>query len=327
MPVIKYDASDVEAGGGGVQADPGLYRGKVVQVTERKKKADGTAVSDLEVVVDVGAEFARLWTYIPLKADAPNKWKLREFTDALGLPPKGGIDPKKEVGKAVNVKVVADTDLNGDYRGKIKNLYLPVDAANLVVAGEASSNGTVAAAEGDYEPWTEEELKGASDEDITATLDELNLTDVAQSGRGWKPKAIAAILEAQEAEPEADPETEPEAVADGALPEGYEDIDDWTADDLKEELAKLELTVPGRFSADKAKAAILEQVGGGDGDAEPEAEDTYDNEDEWPDVDLQAEIDERNEQGADIKVPGRKSRQKMIDALRADNALAAKEPF
>src|SRR5215203_755904 len=103
-----------------------MYRGKINSGAERKKKQDGTPCHDLEVTIDVGEGFANLWSYIPLKADAPNKWKLREFTDALGLPPKGGIDPSKIKGKSVNVKLVADTDKDGDYRAKIKNIFFPV---------------------------------------------------------------------------------------------------------------------------------------------------------------------------------------------------------
>jgi hypothetical protein len=90
MAVIKYDVSGVEAGGGGEQPQPGLYKGKIVSVTPRKKKSNGDPTNDLEVVVDVGKEYSRLWTYIQLDNPA-SAWKLREFTDALGLPDKGGL--------------------------------------------------------------------------------------------------------------------------------------------------------------------------------------------------------------------------------------------
>ena len=141
MAAIKYDVSDVEAGGGGEQPQPALYKGKIVSVKHREKNARGEACNDLEVVVDVGEEFARLWTYIQLDNPA-TRWKLREFTDAMGLSPKGTIDPTKLKGKAVTVKVAADTDLDGNYRGKIKNLFLPGSAPGEGDRGNGAGGST-----------------------------------------------------------------------------------------------------------------------------------------------------------------------------------------
>src|SRR4051812_47552498 len=131
MAAIKYDVSDVESGGGGEEPQPATYPGHIVSMTHRKERNDKTKISDLEVVCDIGQKYVRLWTYVKLPDDpAWNKeshgWKLRELTDALGLPPKGAIDPAK-VNKekpAVLVKVTSDSHRDtGEYRGRVKNLF------------------------------------------------------------------------------------------------------------------------------------------------------------------------------------------------------------
>lgn len=321
MASIKYDVSDVEAGGGGVQPQPALYKGKIVDMTHRSKKADGSVVSDLEVVVDVGQEYARLWTYVKLPDDpnysqSAHGWKLRELTDALDLPPKGSIDPKKITSQkpSVLVKVKSDTDEDGDYRGKIKNLFKPgsVEDGDVI---EATSGGGAAA--DDFTAWDDDDLKA-----------ELAEKEITVSGRWSREKAIAALEEAAgdgDAEPEAEPDAEPTTEDDDfdiTNVDGLEDFENWTNEDLKEELENIQVKLSGRFSETKAREAIIEHhreaAGGGDG----AVEDEYD---EWTDEDLDDEIKSRNEQGADIKISGRKNRQKMIDALREDNKNA--EPF
>src|SRR5262252_3023231 len=192
MAVIKYDVSNVESGGGGEQPQPGLYQGKIASITQRTQKANGDPVRDLEVVVDVGEEYARLWTYIKTPDDpgyneAAHGWKLRELTDALKLQPKGSLDTNKLTGKEVNVKVVADTNLDGEYRGRIKNLFAP---GKIEEDGEGHEEGG-----GDDEPLTAEELADWSNEDLK---EELEARGLSLSGRFSSQKAIAAIMEDQD---------------------------------------------------------------------------------------------------------------------------------
>lgn len=312
MAVIKYDVADVATSGGGVQPQPAMYKGKLVSITNRKKKTDGTAISDLEVVVDIGGEYARLWTYIKLPDDpnwevSAHGWKLREFTDALGLPPKGGLDPKKLEGKQVLVKVKADTDQDGDYRGKIKNLFKPGSVDEDVVESE---NGEVD--ETDYAEWTIEDLK--------AELADRNLK---VTGRFSRDKAVELLSEngAEEAE-----EVEVDEII---VPEGYEDLDEWSDDDLKEELNSKGIKITGRFSSQKARDAILAAITGVEDEEVEEAEDeepeVTDDYDEWDQDELVTEVATRNEQGADIKISGRKTKEKLISLLREDDKNA--EPF
>jgi hypothetical protein len=333
-PAIKYDVSDVESGGGGEQPQPSLYKGKIVSVKHREKNARGEACNDLEVVVDVGSEFARLWTYIQLD-NAATKWKLREFTDAVGLAPKGSIDPTKLKGKPVTVKVAADTDLDGNYRGKIKNLFLPGSAP-----GEGEASNGADASVGDDEPWTEEDLQGLATDELKAELEAFGLK---LAGRFNQAKAIAAILEAQEgeAEPEAEEEGEaeegdagsaeidPELAAD--LSVNAEDYSEWSDDEVKGFID--DLGIAGNLTGRKTRQKMIDHIvafaeeqggegGEGGGGSDDAPEDDYN---EWPDNELLDEVNTRIEQGAEIKITGRKTKEKLIAALRADDSSG--EPF
>jgi hypothetical protein len=59
-----------------------------------------------------------------------------------------------------------------------------------------------------------------------------------------------------------------------------------------------------------------------DGEEPAEITDDYD---EWPENELLDEVNTRNEQGAEIKITGRKTKEKLIAGLREDDSKA--EPF
>jgi hypothetical protein len=328
MAVVKYNVEDVESGGGAEQPQPALYKGKIASATHRTKNARGEACNDIEVVVDVGEEFARLWTYIQLDNPA-TRWKLREFTDAMGLPPKGGFDPVKLKGKPVTVKVSADTDLDGNYRGKVKNLFMPGEAP-----GETDSNGTEPT---DEEPLTEDELTEFTNDELK---EELETRGLKISGRFSAVKAIAAILEDQgEVEAEEEPEDDDEPTGssievDPALAEDLStdeaDYEEWTDDEVKQFMD--DLGISGNLSGRKTRAKMVahivefaEQVEGGGGEGGGEDAAPEDDYDEWPDKELLDEVNTRIEQGAELKISGRKTKEKMIAALRADDSNG--EPF
>lgn len=312
MTAIKYDNSDIEGGGGGKEPDPGLYEGRVVSVTHRTKKNDGSAVNDLEVVYDIGEEYVRLWSYIKLPGDPSydqSRWKMREFTDALGLPPKGSLDPKKLEGKKVMVKTKMRRD--DPERAEVKNVFKPGEES--VKPGEDPTDGA-----DDYSEW--------SVEDLEAEISERGLD--MPSGRKTVAK-LAAVLEAADGESGGDDEESEEGEEGEAEPEGFDitqhegfdDWDEWSKDDLKEYIAENGIELTGRFSEQKARDAIIEHVqgsgepaaGDGDGDA---PEDDYD---EWSDDELKEEIKDRIEAGAEIEVKGRWTRDKAIAAMRADD--------
>ena len=339
MAVVKYDVSNVESGGGGEPVQPGLYTGKIQSMNVRDKKSGGDPVSDLEITISVGDEYSLLWTYVKLPSDAnynetAHGWKLRELTDALKLPPKGSIDTAKQIGKKVNVKVVADTNLDGDYRGRIKNLFPP---------GKVEEDGADLPEPGDDEPLTAEELAEWSNDDLK---EELDAREITLTGRFSSQKAIAAILEDQEGDGIADDGDDgDDAAADsngaGVLdPELLADLrtdgtyyDDWSDEDLA--AYATDLGVAGNVKGRKTKAKYVEVIvalaeaagewadGAGNGSgAEASEPDDYD---EWDDTDLQDEVNTRIEQGAEIKISGRKTKAKMIEALRTDDKAA--QPF
>lgn len=321
MATIKIDVTDVESGGGGEQPQPGMYAGKIVSVTHRDKKANGDATNDLEVVVDVGQEYVRLWSYINLDSTAA-KWKVREFLDAVGLPAKVELTPKKLKdieGTKVNVKIAADKDLDGDYRGKIKNLFKPGSGGEEPASGDDDG-------EDFYAEWTDEDLKA-----------ELKEKDIKLSGRFSREKAIAALSESEpepdEPEADAEPTGDVPEVPEELLPDLNSDPDfyaEWPDEDIKGYVVDLgdAITIEGRYGRQKAidaLVALAEAVegggSGGDSNDTPEADDL----DEWSDQDLKDEIAARKEQGVEIDVTGRWTREKAIEALRADNANA--DPF
>jgi len=336
MAVVKYDVSNVESGGGGEQPQPGLYAGKIVSITPRTEKANGDPVRDLEVVIDVGEEYSRLWTYVKTPDDAnyneaAHGWKLRELTDALKLPAKGSMDTSKQVGKKVNVKVVADTNLEGEYRGRVRSIFAP---GKIEEDGEGMPEGG-----GDEEPLTREELDGWSNEDIKEEMAAMEIA--VPRGRFNKEKAIQAILDAQgstEAETDGGAESngagylDPELVADLRTDASF--YSDWEDDDIKAFIE--DLGIAGNVAGRKTRAKYIETIvafagtveavqdGSGEdsGDGEAESGDDYD---EWELQELKDEIATRNEQDADIKISGRATKEKLVAALRDDDKVA--EPF
>lgn len=286
---IKYDVSDVEPGrDSGDPPQPGLYAATVASVTHRDKKSNGDPTNDLEVVLDLGAKYSRLWTYVQLDNPA-TAWKLRELTDALGMPPKGTLDIKAMEGKKVSVRVKADKDLEGNYRGSVKNLLKPGSE-------EDDGDGDAPAGAGQYDDW--------DDDDLKAELEERGLK---VSGRFSTQKAIDLLEESDD-----DAEGKTGGADDADAP--TDDYDEWTLEDLKTEADERELKISGRKTTEKLIEALrANDVESGQGEGEPAA--TEDDYDDWELDELKAEVKER-----DLETPkGRLSKDKLIEVLRADD--------
>lgn len=314
MAVIKYDVSDVEAGGGGLEPPPGLYPGKIVDCTHRTKKADGATVNDLEVVVDIGSEYVRLWTYIKLPGDPAydnSRWKLRELTDALGMPPKGGIDPAKIKGKEVMAKTKWRRD--DPEKAELKNLFAP--GAAEVSADDAEALASDAS--DDYSAW--------SKDDLLAEIEERQLDK--PGGRVTEAKLIE-IIEADDAS-KADEPNGGDDTADGTDELGPSNpgfYGDWSDQDLKDEITEQGLSLSGRFGRGKAIELLAGAAGATDDGAgsdsvgdDAAAPDEYDD---FTDQELKDEITDREKDGAEITVTGRWTRDKAIAALREDDTKA-----
>ena len=256
MAKVKYDVTDVEAGDRSyAQPTPGVYGIKIVEANRR----DTDGKDDIECIVEVTdkGEFegARMWSYVNF--GEASRWKLREFTDALGLPAKGSLDTTKLIGKKCQAKVSSST-WEGEYRARLQR-WLPLS----------------------------DSVDGVDDDDD-----------------------------------DDDTEDEPTAASNNGAG-GDEDYSDWDLDELKAEAE--ERGIMGNISGRKTKDKLVEaleaddagQNGGGD-DEEEEASGTEDDYDEWELDELQSEIKDRS-----LTVSGRKTKDKLIAALRADDSEEA----
>lgn len=260
MTTIKYDLEDVESGGG-EQAQPGVYGVKIAEVTDRRPEHN-----DLEVVVDFyqNEGIARSWSY--LNFGDSSRWKFREFTDALGLKPKGQLNLDKLVGKKVNVKISAD-QYQGEYRGRVNRWLKPgasdedetetdtepdvePDADTEPDDGEGASGNAE-----DYSDWTKQDL-----------LDEIETRNLElPAGRKTEEKLITVLEEDDAAGGSGDDD-------EGGGDEGpTDDYDEWPVKELKDEAEERGLELPemasGRGAAAKNKEALIALMR--EDDAEP----------------------------------------------------------
>jgi hypothetical protein len=294
---VKYDVTDVEVRDGDfVQPQPGLYPVKIIEANRR----DSDGKNDIEVIVELeGKEFAgaRLWSYVNF--GEASRWKVREFTDALGMPPKGEIDTAKLVGKKCQVKVSAGT-YEGEYRARLQR-WLP-----LSDSADASDD------EEDYSKWELDDLK--------AEVEERELTI---SGRATKAKLVEALQTHDELggsvkssdDDEDDEDDEPAGTSD----EG-EDYSEWELDELKSEAEDRGIlgNIPGRKTKEKLIAALEADDAGPDDEDDEPASENEDDYDEWSEDELTSEVKDR-----ELEVKGRKTKEKMIEALRKDDNTEA----
>lgn len=243
MAVIKYDLEDVESGGG-EQPKPAVYTVKIAEVNDRRGQ-DGK--NDLEVIVDFFQDegIARVWSY--LNFGESSRWKMREFTDALGLKPKGSLNTDKLIGKKVNVKVTPD-QWGGEYRARIGRWLKPGTVEEDGDGdGDAEPDTTSSGNEEDYSDWTLEDLK-----------DEIESRDLEMpSGRKTVEKLVAVLEEADAAGDDAEPDAEEPAEPD-------DDYDEWPLNELKDEAKERGLNLPemksGRGASAANKEAIIEML-------------------------------------------------------------------
>lgn len=272
--LIEFDVSGVEESGGtGVKVKPGLKVARIVSVTKRDTKSDGSPANDLQVVLDVGEEFDWLYTYIGLGPSSD--WKLKEFTKAVGLGPKGKFDPDKLKDKIIRVKVNSG-EFDGEYSPNAGKLFPPQPGDTVGNASFSSNDGAAAGPDeepdgdsdavseigGTFEPTREDpndpevgSYDDWSDEDIAAEVEDRGLT--LPGGRGTARnkglKALRADDEAQDAEPE--PAAEAAEGGDG------DDYDEWSTEDLVSEWNAREMgdvpVVRGRNAEARQRGTII----------------------------------------------------------------------
>lgn len=292
--LIQYDNTGVEdSGGTGQKARPGLYVAEVARCVVRETKSNGDPANDMEVALSVGPDYDWLFTYIGLGESA--KWKVAEFTRALGLKEKGGFDPDKVKGKLLVVKVNAD-EYQGEYSPRAGKMFKAPPGSKLGEKVSFSANGNGNQADdygttdesandhgtpppgavadicredpddpeiGSYDEWP--------DEDIAAEVEARKLT--LAGGRGSvRAKGIKALREDDKAsvlvkdEPEED---DGPGTTNGE--DGPEDYEGWSHDELVAEYGARNFEEPipnfrGRNSEARVDAAIREALIADDND-------------------------------------------------------------
>jgi hypothetical protein len=278
--LIEYDVTDVEeSGGGGEVPTPGVYVAEIKIFEQRAQKADGTPAKDIHLAVNVGERFMWLHTYVGLTEAAD--WKLKELVSALGLKDRGRINPDKEKGKLIRIKVNPDT-YEGQPTARVGRLMkaLEDDTEPGPVSGAAQTSPAVSgtdtdpdpdepeetAAEGgdpDFEPSREGDEFGSydewSDEDRAEEVADRGVT--VPGGRGSaRDKHIKALR--------ADDE-EAASGGDGGGSGGDDDTaasadeyDDWDDSQLESEISDRELEMPekkrGSGAAERYRKAMIE---------------------------------------------------------------------
>jgi hypothetical protein len=245
LPAIRYDVSDVESGAG-EQAPPKIYKAKITAVEHRTEKSDGTKIEgkgDFHVTVSVGDGFAPLHSYIGLY-DA-TAWKLREFTDALGLPAKGSLDPKKLVGKECRVQVTKD-EYDGAYKARLKTwLKAKDDEADEEDEDEEETDEE----EVDEEEETEEDEPEEEEEEVEeeeepeAEADPLDEMDRAELKKHIKSEGLEIKVTTKMSDDD---------IREAIRAEDTDDYDEWPVGDLKEEFGKRDLSLKKGAKATKA---------------------------------------------------------------------------
>jgi len=276
MAKVKYNVKGVERGGKDFeQPQPGLYEMEIKEATLRN--TDGK--NDIELVLEVtdaNNDFVGSRVWTYVNLGETSQWKLAEFTDALGLPETGTLDTAKVIGKKMKVKINADS-WNNEYRARAGR-FSPLNAE------------------------ADDEVDDDDDPDA-----------VAGSGGGGKKGG-----KKKEAAPDPD---EPIVIErnDVELSSDPEYYSDWSDQDVFDEIENQDLSLgrkkKTRDNVIAALVALVEEEGGTEPEAEADGDDNYDDEDEWSDKDIAAEVKKRG-----LEVSGKRNRATFIKALRADDA-------
>lgn len=246
MAKIKYDVTDVEAGQKRALPSLGVH---VVKLEKAEHRCDDTGFpgkDDIKLTMSiVGGTDEGFWLYSYISLGPASRWKLREFTDAIGLEPAGELDLDKLEGKKFKTMVNADS-YQGEATVKAGRFYSLEEEG-----GEEADDGAVDEAEPaevdegeDYTTWTTEDLK-----------EEMETRGLKVEGRSSDKKMISALTVDDAANEDPEPEAEP-AVENENYPE-------WSLDELVAEMEARDLEEPeiqGRKTDAKKKAVIIDAL-------------------------------------------------------------------
>jgi hypothetical protein len=261
MAKVKYDVSNVEDVSG-QHAPVGVYVAEVENVDGPKPSKNGNQMLEVRFTLvkdaagkKVDSGLMPVWYYPLIDHDLPfvqARWK--EFLLAFGLKEKGTLDTDKLVGQSVQVRLKADTDLDGEYRPSISKVMKLAAADEPDEAEEEEGEEEEGDEEVDLDSLNRTELKKLIKEE------ELDIKVVKSMSDDDLREAIAdAWGEEEEGEEEEEEEDEEE--------EGEEDeadgYDEMSIADLKAELKERELPtngakkiLVGRLRADDGEEAF-----------------------------------------------------------------------
>lgn len=299
MATIKYDNSNVETR---KQASPGVHLFKIVSVRDRSEEGK----QDIEVILEVSEgkdKGARVWSY-PGLTEA-TAWKFRQFTDALGMPPKGNLNTAKLVGKPIGGLITEDT-WDGEYRARLKTFLDPEK-----VGAEDEEGEDLPEEEGDevdLDALDLDELKEFIEEE---ELD-IDADEVVGKSKGARAEAkLRAAIEEAMGEAEEDEDDEDDE-GDEEDEEEAQDYSTMSLAELKAELKKRGLDpVTGKAKIIAALEANDEEADEDEDDEDEEGEESYE------DMDLPDLVTLAKERGIKLTVKQKKDKQTIIDLLES----------
>jgi hypothetical protein len=308
---IKFDVKGVDSKRTVLPA--GVYNVKVVSadVTHPEMKEERIELV-AEVIGDKAHNGQKLYEYISVEPDSAQKWKLREFLEALGIvkgnKEAGTLDTAKLVGKTFGVKTFvrgADDARGFDEQARIRRMF-EADGASVTESLDDED------LDGDDEA---SEYTDMSPADLRAELRERGL-----STKGKTPVLIARLLEDDEESDDDEDEEDGDEL-------DWDALEAMSRSELRALNTEEELGV--RFTKSKSDEELLAEVAGAldidipedeDEDEEDEEEDEdADDYDEWEDDDLKEELEQRS-----LSTKG--STKLLIKRLRQDDAEEEK-PF
>lgn len=268
MAKVKYDYTDVDesqVGYDGEDPKPGIYQAKVSTAEMGQSKAGNPMVT---VTIDITqGEYKgwRGWHYLVMTEESA--WKVKEFTDAVGLTKpgkkKGTWDTDDAVGKPCRIKVRREM-YEGEAQAKIRSVLAPKGDADEDDEPEGADEEPAGDEAEPDEPEGDEpegdEPEGDEDEAKEARREALG-----EMNRAALKKELAKTDSELKVTTKVTDEQILEAILEAEFPEEAEG-EVWTWDDIKDEdragLKKiiadeeLEVTVTKKMTDDAVRAAV-----------------------------------------------------------------------
>lgn len=212
MAKLKFDVTGVERGAR-KQPTPGLYTGKIAEITQGQSKAGNDMLTiKLKITNKKGPqkEFkgATIRTYV-LPNSEGSEWKFAEFLDAVGATKggkknKGTLDLDAIVGTEIQFKVEGGT-YNGEYSASVGRLIAMGETEDDEEEEESEEEEPEAddeeEAEEDDESEDDEEEEDEGEEvdsyeewDTGDLAEECEARGLAYTTKSGKPKAKAALV-------------------------------------------------------------------------------------------------------------------------------------